>query len=304
MRPRMPNEPVGTGRPPARSKHVRRRPLRQRERLPTRPSTTPLVWTSGDAALLLVDEAEDWAEDKAAVELPAAAGRAHAPPPPRRPSPTTNSPRCLDARAGTSKRSRETCELSAPEDGSLGYGREPVTSRFIFARVHARTSGAGPDQVDVAVEGGDVRAPDHAAQDPGQVLVLPRPVVGGRLDEAGAPALAESLGLARAAGRRRRGASSRHADAADRASGQRWGLRAPGRAAAPVGDLHLPGDRRARPGRSARRLDREGGATESGTSRAALWRSRHLVSRWFNLFAARVRGGHAYSYRCCNRVVG
>jgi hypothetical protein len=30
----------------------------------------------GDAALLLVDEAEDWAEGKAAVELPAAAGRA------------------------------------------------------------------------------------------------------------------------------------------------------------------------------------------------------------------------------------
>jgi hypothetical protein len=37
-----------------------------------------MVWarTSGDAALLLVDEAEDWAEGKAAVELPAAAGRA------------------------------------------------------------------------------------------------------------------------------------------------------------------------------------------------------------------------------------
>jgi hypothetical protein len=32
--------------------------------------------TSGDAALLLADEAEDWAEGKAAVELPAAAGRA------------------------------------------------------------------------------------------------------------------------------------------------------------------------------------------------------------------------------------
>jgi hypothetical protein len=32
--------------------------------------------TSGDAALLLVDEAEDGAESKAAVELPAAAGRA------------------------------------------------------------------------------------------------------------------------------------------------------------------------------------------------------------------------------------
>jgi hypothetical protein len=32
-------------------------------------------------------------------------------------------------------------------------------------------------------------------------------------------------------------------------------------------------------------------------------RAQHLVSRLFNSCAARVRGGHAYSYRCCNRVV-
>src|SRR5437763_4307433 len=40
------------------------------------PRLLPWTRTSGDAALLLVDEAEDWAEGKAAAELPAAAGRA------------------------------------------------------------------------------------------------------------------------------------------------------------------------------------------------------------------------------------